>query len=71
MARRATPHDCTEHCAITPAPPQIDSAAASAIQETAQHGIRSWDIDVSECDLDQELQLFITRHSAQFSSEVR
>ncbi len=34
-------------------------------------GIRSWDINVSECDLDQQLQLFITRHSAQFSAEVR
>lgn len=34
-------------------------------------GIRSWDISLSECDLDQQLQLFITRHSAQFSAEVR
>uniref|UniRef100_A0A672SFW1 Microtubule-associated protein 1B-like n=1 Tax=Sinocyclocheilus grahami TaxID=75366 RepID=A0A672SFW1_SINGR len=36
-----------------------------------EHGIRSWDINVSECDLDHQLQLFITRHSAQFSAEVR
>ncbi|KAL1247525.1 hypothetical protein QQF64_022901 [Cirrhinus molitorella] len=36
-----------------------------------ERGIRSWDISVSECDLDQQLQLFITRHSAQFSAEVR
>ncbi|CAN9498829.1 unnamed protein product [Ophioblennius macclurei] len=34
-------------------------------------GIRSWDVDRKCCDLDQELQLFITRHSAHFSSEVR
>ncbi|XP_052454001.1 microtubule-associated protein 1B-like isoform X2 [Carassius gibelio] len=36
-----------------------------------ERGIRSWDISVSECDLDQQLQLFISRHSAQFSAEVR
>ncbi|RXN19628.1 microtubule-associated 1B-like protein [Labeo rohita] len=35
-----------------------------------ERGIRSWDISVSECDLDQQLQLFITRHSAQFSAEI-
>lgn len=34
-------------------------------------GIRSWDVDLRSCDLDQQLQLFITRHSAHFSSEVR
>uniref|UniRef100_A0A3B4VP26 Microtubule-associated protein 1Aa n=1 Tax=Seriola dumerili TaxID=41447 RepID=A0A3B4VP26_SERDU len=34
-------------------------------------GIRSWDVDLQCCDLDQQLQLFITRHSAHFSSEVR
>uniref|UniRef100_I3KEZ3 Microtubule-associated protein 1Aa n=1 Tax=Oreochromis niloticus TaxID=8128 RepID=I3KEZ3_ORENI len=34
-------------------------------------GIRSWDVDLNCCDLDQQLQLFITRHSAHFSSEVR
>lgn len=34
-------------------------------------GIRSWDVDLKCCDLDQQLQLFITRHSAHFSSEVR
>uniref|UniRef100_A0A7N6A1Y4 Microtubule-associated protein 1Aa n=1 Tax=Anabas testudineus TaxID=64144 RepID=A0A7N6A1Y4_ANATE len=32
-------------------------------------GIRSWDVDLKCCDLDQQLQLFITRHSAHF--EVR
>lgn len=34
-------------------------------------GIRSWDVDLKCCDLDEQLQLFITRHSAHFSSEVR
>lgn len=34
-------------------------------------GIRSWDVDLNCCDLAQQLQLFITRHSANFSSEVK
>uniref|UniRef100_A0A8C7I1B8 Microtubule associated protein 1A n=1 Tax=Oncorhynchus kisutch TaxID=8019 RepID=A0A8C7I1B8_ONCKI len=34
-------------------------------------GLRSWDIDLTLCDLNRELQLFATRHSAQFSSEVK
>ncbi|XP_071384637.1 microtubule-associated protein futsch [Centroberyx affinis] len=36
-----------------------------------ERGIRSWDVDLKSCDLDQQLQLFITRHSAHFSTEVR
>ncbi|KAI7812003.1 putative microtubule-associated protein 1A, partial [Triplophysa rosa] len=49
-------------------------ATEHQLQTARQHierGIRSWDISLSECDLDQQLQLFITRHSAQFSAEVR
>uniref|UniRef100_A0A3Q3JSV6 Microtubule-associated protein 1Aa n=1 Tax=Monopterus albus TaxID=43700 RepID=A0A3Q3JSV6_MONAL len=45
---------------------QLEAARAQI-----ERGIRSWDIDLKCCDLDQQLQLFITRHSAQFSSEVR
>ncbi|XP_072242414.1 uncharacterized protein map1ab [Leuresthes tenuis] len=46
--------------------PQLDAARAQI-----ERGIRSWDVDLKCCDLDQQLQLFITRHSAHFSSEVR
>ncbi|XP_059392878.1 microtubule-associated protein 1B [Carassius carassius] len=53
----------------------IGEIATEQQLHTARHhierGIRSWDISVSECDLDQQLQLFISRHSAQFSAEVR
>ncbi|XP_037539018.1 microtubule-associated protein 1B [Nematolebias whitei] len=45
---------------------QLDAARAQI-----ERGIRSWDIDLKICDLDQQLQLFITRHSAHFSTEVR
>nr|XP_033490461.1 microtubule-associated protein 1B [Epinephelus lanceolatus] len=45
---------------------QLDTARAQI-----ERGIRSWDVDLKCCDLDQQLQLFITRHSAHFSSEVR
>ncbi|NXX83066.1 ENP1 protein, partial [Urocolius indicus] len=34
-------------------------------------GIRSWDIDLSSCNLDEQLKLFVSRHSATFSSIVR
>ncbi|XP_071261474.1 microtubule-associated protein 1B-like isoform X1 [Salvelinus alpinus] len=36
-----------------------------------ERGIRSWDVSLKSCDLDHQLQLFVTRHSAQFSAEVR
>uniref|UniRef100_W5NA33 Microtubule associated protein 1A n=1 Tax=Lepisosteus oculatus TaxID=7918 RepID=W5NA33_LEPOC len=42
-----------------------------AVREHTELGIRSWDIDLTSCDLDQQLQQFVTRHSAQFSAEVR
>uniref|UniRef100_A0A8C0BKD0 Microtubule-associated protein 1B/S N-terminal domain-containing protein n=1 Tax=Buteo japonicus TaxID=224669 RepID=A0A8C0BKD0_9AVES len=34
-------------------------------------GIRSWDIDLSCCNLDEQLKLFVSRHSATFSSIVK
>uniref|UniRef100_A0A8C4U8D4 Microtubule-associated protein 1B/S N-terminal domain-containing protein n=1 Tax=Falco tinnunculus TaxID=100819 RepID=A0A8C4U8D4_FALTI len=34
-------------------------------------GIRSWDTNLTECNLDQELKLFVSRHSARFSPEIR
>ncbi|EOA97081.1 Microtubule-associated protein 1A, partial [Anas platyrhynchos] len=34
-------------------------------------GIRSWNINLLSCDLNQQLRLFVTRHLAQFSSEVK
>nr|XP_040019689.1 microtubule-associated protein 1B [Gasterosteus aculeatus aculeatus] len=45
---------------------QLDVARAHV-----ERGIRSWDVDLRSCDLDRQLQLFITRHSAHFSSEVK
>ncbi|KAM9568607.1 uncharacterized protein ACWYII_018803 isoform 1-T1 [Salvelinus alpinus] len=40
-------------------------------RDHVERGILSWDISLKSCDLDQQLQLFVTRHSAQFSAEVR
>ncbi|XP_005052212.1 PREDICTED: microtubule-associated protein 1A [Ficedula albicollis] len=34
-------------------------------------GIRSWNIDTLCCDLNHQLRLFVTRHLAHFSSEVK
>ncbi|XP_053703202.1 microtubule-associated protein 1B isoform X2 [Synchiropus splendidus] len=36
-----------------------------------EKGIRSWDTNLFECNLDQELKLFVSRHSARFSADVR
>ncbi|XP_040300814.1 microtubule-associated protein 1S isoform X2 [Herpailurus yagouaroundi] len=35
------------------------------------HGIRSWDIDPGICSLDEQLKIFVSRHSATFSSIVK
>ncbi|KAI5089380.1 microtubule-associated protein 1B [Silurus meridionalis] len=36
-----------------------------------EKGIRSWDTNLINCNLDQELKLFVSRHSARFSSDVQ
>ncbi|XP_069316984.1 microtubule-associated protein 1A isoform X2 [Eulemur rufifrons] len=42
-----------------------------AVRAHLEQGILSWNIDLSSCDLNQQLRLFITRHLAHFSSEVK
>ncbi|XP_062948062.1 microtubule-associated protein 1A isoform X2 [Cynocephalus volans] len=42
-----------------------------AVRAHLEQGILSWNIDLSSFDLNQELRLFITRHLAHFSSEVK
>ncbi|XP_071777246.2 microtubule-associated protein 1A [Centroberyx gerrardi] len=42
-----------------------------AARQQITQGLRSWDIDLTVCDLNKELQLFETRHLAQFSSQVK
>lgn len=34
-------------------------------------GIRSWDTKLIDCNLDQELKLFVSRHSARFSADAK
>ncbi|KAE8632368.1 hypothetical protein XENTR_v10001528 [Xenopus tropicalis] len=36
-----------------------------------KRGFCSWDIDPSFCNLDEQLKLFVSRHSASFSSDVK
>ncbi|XP_052413662.1 microtubule-associated protein 1B-like [Carassius gibelio] len=36
-----------------------------------EKGIRSWDTNLIACNLDLELKLFVSRHSARFSADVR
>ncbi|CAL8375080.1 unnamed protein product [Arctogadus glacialis] len=43
----------------------------NAARDHIERGIRSWDVDLNTCDLQQQLLNFITRHSAHFSADVR
>ncbi|XP_072516779.1 microtubule-associated protein 1S [Salminus brasiliensis] len=36
-----------------------------------ERGIRSWDVDLSSCNLDEQLKLFVSRHNAFFSEELK
>ncbi|XP_043919867.1 microtubule-associated protein 1B [Protopterus annectens] len=47
-----------------------DDHLKCAITDVEQ-GIRSWDTNLIDCNLDQELKLFVSRHSARFSPDVR
>ncbi|XP_055073474.1 microtubule-associated protein 1S isoform X2 [Misgurnus anguillicaudatus] len=36
-----------------------------------ERGIRSWDVNLTACNLDEQLKLFISRHSAFFSEDLK
>ncbi|XP_018429588.1 PREDICTED: electromotor neuron-associated protein 1-like [Nanorana parkeri] len=42
-----------------------------AVRDHLEHGIRSWNISLGSCDLDAQLKLFVTRHLANFSPDVK
>ncbi|XP_053844416.1 microtubule-associated protein 1S-like isoform X3 [Vidua macroura] len=42
-----------------------------ALRGALERGIRSWNINTLYCDLNHQLRLFVNRHLAQFSSEVK
>ncbi|KAK5915809.1 hypothetical protein CesoFtcFv8_001367 [Champsocephalus esox] len=42
-----------------------------AARKQITQGLRSWNVDLTLCDLNKELQLFEARHTAQFSSQVK
>ncbi|KAL4634836.1 microtubule-associated protein 1S [Arapaima gigas] len=41
------------------------------VVEEIERGIRSWDVDLTACNLDEQLKLFVSRHSASFSEELK
>ncbi|KAM6218186.1 microtubule-associated protein 1S [Rhynchocyon petersi] len=41
------------------------------VLEELERGIRSWDVDPSICNLDEQLKVFVSRHSATFSNIVK
>uniref|UniRef100_A0A672LFE7 Microtubule-associated protein 1S-like n=1 Tax=Sinocyclocheilus grahami TaxID=75366 RepID=A0A672LFE7_SINGR len=40
------------------------------VSET-ERGIRSWNVDLTACNIDEQLKLFISRHSAFFSEDLK
>ncbi|KAG8440581.1 hypothetical protein GDO86_006362 [Hymenochirus boettgeri] len=42
-----------------------------AVRDHLEQGIRSWNISLDFCDLNQQLKLFATRHLAHFSPDVK
>ncbi|XP_016298201.1 microtubule-associated protein 1A-like [Sinocyclocheilus anshuiensis] len=40
------------------------------VSET-ERGIRSWNVDLTACNIDEQLKLFISRHSAFFSKDLK
>uniref|UniRef100_A0A8B9E7C8 Microtubule-associated protein 1A n=1 Tax=Anser cygnoides TaxID=8845 RepID=A0A8B9E7C8_ANSCY len=55
-------------CSVTPS---RRGCSLLACEEDLICRIRSWNINLLSCDLNQQLRLFVTRHLAQFSSEVK
>uniref|UniRef100_A0A2K6SGY6 Microtubule associated protein 1S n=1 Tax=Saimiri boliviensis boliviensis TaxID=39432 RepID=A0A2K6SGY6_SAIBB len=43
----------------------------SRLDASPPPGIRSWDVDPAICNLDEQLKVFVSRHSATFSSIVK
>ncbi|XP_045709211.1 microtubule-associated protein 1S [Phyllostomus hastatus] len=41
------------------------------VLEELERGLRSWDIDPGVCSLDEQLKVFVSRHSATFSNIVK
>ncbi|XP_012509531.1 PREDICTED: microtubule-associated protein 1S [Propithecus coquereli] len=41
------------------------------VLEELERGVRSWDVDPGVCSLDEQLKVFVSRHSATFSSIVK
>ncbi|XP_075404988.1 microtubule-associated protein 1S [Tenrec ecaudatus] len=41
------------------------------VLEELERGVRSWDVDPSICSLDEQLKVFVSRHSATFSNIVK
>ncbi|XP_028857611.1 microtubule-associated protein 1B [Denticeps clupeoides] len=44
---------------------------ADLVVAEIERGIRSWDVDLNVCNLDEQLKLFVSRHSAFSSEEVK
>ncbi|XP_049579169.2 microtubule-associated protein 1A [Syngnathus scovelli] len=69
--RRGPPFNRAGHYVLVVIGDVVTEQQLDAARGHIEAGIRSWDVDLNRCDLEHQLQLFITRHSAHFSSDVR
>ncbi|XP_056304075.1 microtubule-associated protein 1B [Danio aesculapii] len=70
--RGARPGFCSEKYSLLvivgqPGPAGFVDLLVSEIER----GLRSWDVDSSACNIDEQLKLFISRHSAFFSEDLK
>ncbi|CAH2274141.1 Hypothetical predicted protein [Pelobates cultripes] len=49
----------------------VTESQLQAVRDHLELGIRSWNISLEACDLNQQLKLFVTRHLAHFSPDVK
>lgn len=61
------PCDMRRQFLLSAVKPQLTSHTAVVLPAA----LRSWNVDLSEEELNRELQLFKTSHTAQFSSQVK
>ncbi|XP_050950322.1 microtubule-associated protein 1B [Labeo rohita] len=70
--RSARPGFCSDKYSLLvivgqPGPPGFVDLLVSEIER----GIRSWNVDLTACNIDEQLKLFISRHSASFSEDLK
>ncbi|XP_075923005.1 uncharacterized protein LOC116942076 [Petromyzon marinus] len=67
----SSPSDSARHALLVVLGELASENQVRAAVADVERGVRAWDVDSTSCHLDQQLQLFVSRHSARFSSDVK